>query len=252
MNSDPRPLIAGNWKMHGTTNFATQLAQGLADRLNRKSGHRFDMLLCPPAPLLAAVRAEIKGAPALLGGQDCHPEAKGAFTGDISAEMLADAGCSHVIVGHSERRTGYGEKDALVRAKAEAACGAGLVPVICLGETLDEREQGRALEVVTRQLADSVPAGLAAPAIVIAYEPVWAIGTGRTPRMEEIGEMHAALRDSLSRIVRDHAETRILYGGSVKPENARDLLAIANVNGALIGGASLNAADFWDIAEACP
>ena len=201
MNSELCPLIAGNWKMHGTTDFATQLTQGLADRLNQEAGHGFEMLLCPPAPLLAAVKAAIKGAPVLLGGQDCHPKAEGAFTGDIPAEMLADAGCSHVIVGHSERRAGYGEKDALVCAKAEAARRAGLVPVICLGETLDEREQGRALEVVTRQLAASIPAGLTASSVVIAYEPVWAIGTGRTPRLEEIGEMHAALRASLSRIV---------------------------------------------------
>ena len=166
MNSEPRPLIAGNWKMHGTTSFATRLARGLVDRLEHAAGTSFDMLVCPPAPLFAAVRAAIEGTPVMLGAQDCHPAAKGAFTGDISAVMLADAGCSHVIVGHSERRTAYGEHNALVRSKAEVAGQAGLVPIICLGESLEEREQGRALDVVTRQLVDSVPSGPTASSTV--------------------------------------------------------------------------------------
>ena len=251
MNATPRPLIAGNWKMHGTAAFAGELVRDLSGRMSEAGDAAFDMLVCPPAILLPSARVAVGSADIAIGGQDCHPEAEGAFTGEISASMLADAGCSFVIVGHSERRTLHGETDALVRSKAEAARKAGLVPVICIGETLAEREAGKAVAVVSEQLMASVPEGVSAETAVIAYEPVWAIGTGRTPTLDDIAEVHGAIRNVLADRVQNSAMVRILYGGSVKPENAKDILAVGNVNGALVGGASLKAADFWAIAEAC-
>jgi len=245
MTSRPRRLIAGNWKMNGL------LAAGLAE-LKALSGHveaaapACEVVVCPPATLLAAfVRGSIG-----LGGQDCHPKASGAHTGDISAEMLRDAGATHVIVGHSERRADHGETDALVRAKAEAAHRAGLVAIVCVGETLAERDAGRALDIVSGQLAGSVPDAATAAATVIAYEPVWAIGTGRTPTNDDIAAMHARIRADLTARFADAAAFRILYGGSVKPSNAKEILGTENVDGALVGGASLKAADFWPIVEA--
>src|SRR5581483_771308 len=214
-------LVAGNWKMNRLAADGAALARGIAERA--RSPHRCELLVCPPATLLAAVASVLAGSAVALGGQDCHPEAKGAFTGDISAEMLKDAGCAYVIVGHSERRHGHGESDAVVRAKAAAAWRAGLAAIVCVGETRAEREAGRALDVVAGQIAGSVPHSAGSARLVVAYEPVWAIGTGLTPTAVDIAEMHEAIR----RRVPDG--TRLLYGGSVNPKNAAEILAIANV-----------------------
>ena len=250
MTQSLRPLIAGNWKMHGTNAFASDLAGSLADKMSDVGNNGVEMLLCPPALLLGAVRASIGDSGISLGGQDCHAAEQGAHTGDTSAAMLHDAGCAYVIVGHSERRADYDEDDATVNAKASAAQTSGLVPVICIGETLEEREAGRAVEVVTGQLRGSIPDGSSAATMVVAYEPVWAIGTGRTPTLDDISEVHDAIRSALKGVSSDFESVRILYGGSVKPENASEILAVANVNGALVGGASLKSDDFWAIAEA--
>ena len=250
MTQSPRPLIAGNWKMHGTNAFASDLAGSLADKMSDAGNNGVDMLLCPPGLLLGAVRAAIGDSAVALGGQDCHAAEQGAHTGDTSAAMLKDAGCAYVIVGHSERRADHDEDDAAVNAKASAAQTNGLVPVICIGETLAEREAGRAVDVVTGQLRGSIPGGSSAANMVVAYEPVWAIGTGRTPTLDDIAEVHDAIRAALKDVSNDFESVRILYGGSVKPENATEILAVANVNGALVGGASLKAGDFWAIAEA--
>lgn len=247
-----RPLVAGNWKMNGTRASLTELrliARGFMGELSTEA----DAAVCVPATLLmraAEVLAE-SDSQVRVGGQDCHAEASGAHTGDISAEMLKDAGAHFVIVGHSERRTDHAETDAAVRAKAEAAWRAGLVAIICIGETRAEREAGRTLDVLTRQLQGSVPPVATSANTVIAYEPVWAIGTGLTPSAADVAEAHAHIRRTLAGLLGDHAERmRILYGGSVKPSNARELLGVANVDGALVGGASLKAADFLGIAEA--
>ena len=250
MTQSLRPLIAGNWKMHGTNAFASDLAGSLADTMSYVGNNGVEMLLCPPALLLGAVRASIGDSGISLGGQDCHAAEQGAHTGDTSAAMLHDAGCAYVIVGHSERRADHDEDDATVNAKASAAQTSGLVPVICIGETLEEREAGRAVEVVTGQLRGSFPDGSSAATMVVAYEPVWAIGTGRTPTLDDISEVHDAIRSALKGVSSDFESVRILYGGSVKPENAPEILAVANVNGALVGGASLKSDDFWAIAEA--
>ncbi len=207
--------------------------------------------MCPPFTLLAQAAWKLKGGSVTLGGQDCSPEASGAFTGDISAPMLKDAGAAYVIVGHSERRTIHHETDALVRAKAEAALKTGLIAIVCVGETRNEREAGDAVAVVTRQLLGSMPPGGAADTVVVAYEPVWAIGTGLTPTSADVAEMHKAIRRLLGEIYgAAGAKIRILYGGSVKPANAKELLGLDNVDGALVGGASLKAADFLAIAAA--
>ena len=245
-------LIVGNWKMNGTAASAAVLAGSLASRLAGRDSRRFDMLICPSAPLLAPARSVIGAAPLALGAQDCHAEPQGAHTGDVSVPMLVDAGCSHVIVGHSERRAGHGEGDSLVRAKASAAQVGGLVPVICVGETGEQRDAGATVATVTGQLADSLPNESSAATAVVAYEPVWAIGTGRTPAMDDIAEVHAAIRAALRGRVPDPHLVRILYGGSVTPRNARDILSLDNVDGALVGGASLAADRFWEIAECCP
>ena len=210
------------------------------------AGERFEVMICPPATLLRGFAEAASGSAVRLGGQDCHPKPSGAHTGDISAEMLKDAGASAVIVGHSERRTDHGESDDLVRAKAEAALRAGLVPIVCVGETEAERLEGRTTEVVARQLDGSLPP--AGERLVVAYEPVWAIGTGRTPTPDDVAEVHALVRKTL--VVRYGAPgggVRILYGGSVKPDNAATLMRVENVDGALVGGASLKAADFLGI-----
>jgi triosephosphate isomerase (TIM) len=197
--------------------------------------------------------AAVQKSPIQIGAQDCHPGASGAHTGDISAEMLADAGATAVIVGHSERRADHGETDALVRQKAEAAWRAALIAIVCVGETQGQRDAGQALEVVGRQLAGSLPEGTTAANLVVAYEPVWAIGTGRTPTPQDVQDVHGFIRDELSeRFKEEGNKIRILYGGSVKPSNAAELMAVPNVNGALIGGASLKATDFLAIAAACP
>jgi triosephosphate isomerase (TIM) len=244
-----RKLVAGNWKMYGLRADGTVLARALVERA-RGEGARCDLALCPPATLLTAVAAVIDGSPIALGGQDCHSEATGAHTGDISAAMLRDAGCRYVILGHSERRSDHHESDALIRAKVAAALAAGLVPIVCVGETAAERDRGEALAVVARQLAGSLPDAVGKAPLVIAYEPVWAIGTGRTPTTADVAAVHAHIRRGLAGKVADAAATPILYGGSVKPANAGELLSLANVDGALVGGASLVAEDFWAIANA--
>lgn len=242
-----RKLVAGNWKMNGVKREGLALARDLARRV---AAERVpcDLVICPPATLLMAVADVIAGSGIGLGGQDCHPRPQGAHTGDISAAMLRDAGCSHVIVGHSERRSDHHETDALIRAKAAAACEAGLVAILCVGETAEERDAGKTLEVVGRQLAGSLPEGLGAAQLAIAYEPVWAIGTGRTPTPADVAAVHAHLRAALKGRVAEAEAVRLLYGGSVKPGNARALLHVPEVDGALVGGASLDAADFWAIA----
>jgi triosephosphate isomerase len=249
MTPGVRPFVAGNWKMNGLKASLGEIAAIRAAAVAGGAG-RAQLAICPPATLISEAAALLAGGPVALGGQDCHAKASGAYTGDISAEMLKDAGASYVIVGHSERRAGYGESDAQVRAKAEAAIIAGLTPIVCVGETRAEREAGKAIEVVSRQIRGSTPASSErGGVIVIAYEPVWAIGTGLTPTPEDVAEMHAEIRALLSAIFPTvGAATRILYGGSVKPANAKELLGLPNVDGALVGGASLKAVDFLDIA----
>jgi len=245
-----RPLVAGNWKMNGFK-LALREIGAVAEGYDPGLRAAVDLALCPPATLLHAAAVVTVGTRVAVGGQDCHGNASGAHTGDVSAEMLADAGASYVIVGHSERRADHGERDAAIAAKAAAAWRAGLTAIICVGETLAERDAGRTLEIVGRQLARSVPAGATAANTVIAYEPVWAIGTGRTPTVEQIVEVHAHLRKALTRKAhREAAGIRILYGGSVKPANAKEILALPDVDGALVGGASLKASDFLAIAAA--
>ena len=242
-----RKLAAGNWKMHG---LAADLAEAEA-LAARHPTPGCDLLLCPPATLIARMAAALQGSAVQIGGQDCHAAAQGAHTGDISAAMLADAGATHVILGHSERRADHAETDAQVAAKAAAAQAAGLTAILCLGETEAQRDAGETLAVVARQLEGSLPAGATAANTVIAYEPVWAIGTGRTPSEAEIAEVHTALRAGLARLLpTEAAGIRLLYGGSVKPANAAAIFALPDVDGALVGGASLKAADFSAIAVA--
>ncbi|MBA5776544.1 triose-phosphate isomerase [Stappia sp. F7233] len=245
-----KPLVAGNWKMNGLAASLAEidaLGAGLDDGMRDAA----DVMICPPATLVAAAAAKASGYRVAIGGQDCHTAEKGAHTGDISAEMLADAGATAVIVGHSERRADHGESDDVVRRKAEAAWRAGLVAIICVGETEAERKAGSTLDVVGRQLAGSVPEGARAGNTVIAYEPVWAIGTGLTPTAGDVAEVHAFMRARLAeRFAGEGAAMRLLYGGSVKPSNAAELIAVEEVNGALVGGASLKAADFLGILAA--
>jgi triosephosphate isomerase len=250
MTPDVRPLVAGNWKMNG---LKAALAEIVAMRAAVERGEAgvAAVAVCPPATLIAPAAAVLAGGPLALGGQDCHEKPSGAYTGDISAEMLKDAGCAYVIVGHSERRAGHGETDAIVKAKAEAALTAGLTAIVCIGETRAQRDAGEALTVVCSKLHRSLPSGATPANLVIAYEPIWAIGTGLTPTIEDVAAMHAALRAVLREFVGEPGERkRILYGGSVKPSNARELLGLPNVDGALVGGASLKAADFMAIAAA--
>ena len=247
-----RPLIAGNWKMNGLkasfAEFEAMCAGAAA------VAAKADLLVCPPATLIAGFAERARGAKTLaIGAQDCHPKASGAHTGDLSAEMLADAGATAIIVGHSERRADHGESDALVRLKAEACWRAGLVAIVCIGETQQQRDHGKTLDICGGQLAGSLPDGVTAANLVVAYEPVWAIGTGLTPTAADVEQVHGFIRDCLtSRFKGEGARIRILYGGSVKPSNAAELMAVANVNGALVGGASLKASDFLAIAQGCP
>ena len=242
-----KKLAAGNWKMNGTRAALVE-AQALTAA---HPAPACEMLLCPPATLVAALAAQAKGTALMTGGQDCHPKASGAHTGDISAAMLKDAGATHVILGHSERRADHGETDALVKSKAEAALAAGLIAIVCLGETEAQRDAGTTLQVIGTQLDGSIPAGATAANLVIAYEPVWAIGTGRTPTLAEIADVHAFLRARLQGLIgAEAAGTRLLYGGSVKPSNAAEIFAVPHVDGALVGGASLKAADFGTIVAA--
>jgi triosephosphate isomerase len=245
-----RPLVAGNWKMNGLNAGLSELeaiCSGYSAGLKAKA----DFLICPPATLVAASAAVVAGKAVFIGGQDCHAKASGAHTGDVSAEMLKDAGASFVIVGHSERRADHGESDAVVRAKAEAAWRAGLIAIVCVGERKEQRDAGDAIKVVREQLAGSIPDGATAARLIVAYEPVWAIGTGLTPTKTDVAGMHKAIRETLAaRFSREGQNTRVLYGGSVKPENAGDLIVQPDVDGALIGGASLKAKDFLGIAAA--
>jgi triosephosphate isomerase len=243
-----RPLVAGNWKMHGLKMSAAELG-----RIMRGEGElwrKADLMICPPATLLVTFAVVALGSKLQIGAQDCHAEPSGAFTGDISAEMIADAGATAVIVGHSERRTLHGETDAQVRAKTQAAWRAGLTAIACIGETKAERDKGDALAVIGRQLDQSLPDGATGANLVVAYEPVWAIGTGVTPSTADVTEAHAFIRERLvARYDAAGQQIRVLYGGSVKPSNAGELLKLPNVNGALIGGASLKAEDFLGIAK---
>jgi triosephosphate isomerase len=245
-----RTLLAGNWKMNGLKGALGEIrALGRAFADDPPLG---DVLICPPATLIAEASRAAAGSVIAIGGQDCHSQAAGAFTGDISAEMLRDAGATAVIVGHSERRQFHRESNEVVAAKARAAQRASLYAIVCLGETEAERLAGRAIDVVSVQLRESLPAEFGSNEAAVAYEPVWAIGTGRTPTTSEIQEMHAAIRAALRERGQDNVNIRVLYGGSVKPENAMEILAIANVDGALVGGASLKAADFLRIVRAAP
>ena len=243
-----RKIAAGNWKMHGLSADLAELDALIRDT----EGAAAEVIVCPPATLVARLAERARNSHVAIGGQDCHPEPKGAHTGDIAAEMLADAGATHVIVGHSERRADHHEPDALIRAKAEAAWRAGLVAIVCVGETEAQRDAGRAREIVGHQLDSSVPDRAGADGLVIAYEPVWAIGTGRTPTPDDIAAMHGFARERLAeRFGAPMAEaTRILYGGSVKPGNAQEIFTVNDVDGGLVGGASLKAADFAPIVAA--
>ena len=247
-----RPLIAGNWKMNGLKSSQAEFEAMLAGA--SEVAAKADLLVCPPATLIAAFAKQARGSKTLaIGAQDCHPKASGAHTGDISAEMLADAGAAAIIVGHSERRADHGETDVLVRQKAEAVWRAGLTAIVCIGETQHQRDAGQTLDICRGQLNLSLPDAARSDNLVVAYEPVWAIGTGLTPTVGDVEQIHRFIREFLmARFSSEGARIRILYGGSVKPTNAKELMAVANVNGALVGGASLKAADFLAIARGCP
>ena len=246
-----RPLIAGNWKMNGLKSSQAEFEAMLAGA--SEVAAKADLLVCPPATLIAAFAERARGSKTLaVGAQDCHPKSSGAHTGDISAEMLADAGATAIIVGHSERRADHGETDVLVRQKAEAVWRAGLTAIVCIGETQHQRDAGQTLDICRGQLTLSLPDAARSDNLVVAYEPIWAIGTGVTPTVGDVEQIHRFIREFLmARFSSEGARIRILYGGSVKPSNARELMAVANVNGALVGGASLKAADFLAIASGC-
>jgi triosephosphate isomerase len=247
--AERRKLVAGNWKMNGLRTALPEVESIIA---GARALGRVDLAICPPATLASQVGDVLQGSPIGLGGQDCHAKANGAFTGDVSAEMWADLGARFVIVGHSERRQHHGETDAIVAAKAAAVCRAGLIPIICVGESLAERDAGKTLAVIATQLAGSIPDEAGRADTVIAYEPVWAIGTGRTPTVAQVEEVHQAVGRAFdARFGAAGLQIRVLYGGSVKPDNAAELMAVAGVDGALVGGASLKAADFLAIARAC-
>ncbi len=245
-----RPLVAGNWKMNGLKSSIAELEKVIA-AASAYTG-KVDLMVCPPAPLVAQFAERAKGSPVTIGAQDCHAEVSGAFTGDVAAEMYKDAGAVAIIVGHSERRTYHKETDAEVRAKALAAWRAGLIAIVCVGETKDERVGGKTLEVVGRQVEGSLPDGTTPENLVIAYEPVWAIGTGLTPTTADVAEAHGFIRSQVAkRFGQAIADgLRIQYGGSVKPSNAKELMHVSDVDGALVGGASLKATDFLGIADA--
>ena len=243
-----RVLIAGNWKMNMLRTEGEALAAALACGFSASA--KTDMLVCPPATLIASVADKLSGSAIFVGGQNCHMNESGAHTGDIAAAMIKDLGADYVIVGHSERRADHGESDGAVKSKAAAALAAGLAPVICVGETEMQRDAGKAEAIVGNQICGSVPEGASEDTIVIAYEPVWAIGTGRTPTIDDIAAMHAHIRMVAADVLGGTRKLRLIYGGSVKPGNAREILALEDVDGALVGGASLKAEDFLAIAEA--
>jgi triosephosphate isomerase len=252
MSNSRRPVIAGNWKMNGLVAEGEALAFELVSKMLGAEKPEIDMLVCPPFTLVSKIANIVRNSEISLGAQDCHEEKFGAHTGDVSAAMLKDLGCECVIVGHSERRTDRGDTDELVRRKAESAFAENMFAIICVGETEAQRNAGETTAVVRNQVRGSVPEGSTSDNTIIAYEPVWAIGTGRTPTLNEVQEVHALIRAELGGIVGAHAAAiRILYGGSMKPENAKDLIALADVDGGLIGGASLKAEDFWAICDCC-
>lgn len=247
MTPDVRPLVAGNWKMHGLRDSLSEI-KAMALGVDGPLVDRIDALLCPPATLLYVATAICTDSPLMVGGQDCHQEAAGPHTGDISAQMIADCFGTHVILGHSERRTDHGETDAVVRAKVEAAHSAGLVAIVCVGETEQQRDAYETLDILMRQLLGSLPAGANSENTIIAYEPLWAIGSGQTPTPGDVEVVHGFIRDELTRQFGGEGKLmRILYGGSVKPANAAQLMGVQNVDGALVGGASLKAEDFLAI-----
>jgi len=249
MTPDIKPMVAGNWKMNGQRDQLDQLAL-MAAGMDAELAEKVDGVVCPPATLLYVATTLSEGTPLLAGGQNCHSQDKGAHTGDVSAEMIADCLARYCIVGHSERRMHHGETDFEVAGKAQACWRAGLSAIICIGETEVEYDAGLAQEVLARQIAASVPDGATEDNTIVAYEPVWAIGTGKTPSPDDIGEIHAFLRESLAQRLGGPGERmRILYGGSVKPSNAPEILSVLNVDGALVGGASLKAEDFLAICE---
>lgn len=247
MAQTPRPLVAGNWKMNGLRASRAELDRIITAA--RAAPPNCDLMICPPATLVESFANAATGTLVAIGGQDCHPEPSGAFTGDIAAEMLRDAGASAVIVGHSERRAYHGESDSLVKGKATAAARAGLTAILCVGETRGEREAGGTLARIERQLEGSLPDHINSKTLIVAYEPVWAIGTGLTPTPNDVAEVHSFIRTNLTkRDPKAGNAIRILYGGSVKPSNAKELMAVPDVNGALVGGASLRAEEFLGIA----
>ncbi len=246
-----RPLVVANWKLNGWRADGVTLATTLAERYGQLLAPAFDMVLCPPATLVDAVARAVDGSGVLTGGQDASAHRKGAYTGEVSAWGLADLGARYVIVGHSERRQHHHETDALVRAKATAALAAGLTPIICVGENVEAHQSGRTLAVVAEQIAGSLPGGVTAAEIVIAYEPLWAIGSGAVATLAGIEAVHQVIRADVSLVLgSDGGALRVLYGGSVKPDNAHPILSLDDVDGVLVGGASLKADDFWDIALA--
>ena len=248
----PRPLIAGNWKMNGLSDAKSEIT-ALLSGLKDDASIACDVLICPPATLIAGFSELSAKSKLSIGAQDCHPKVSGAHTGDLSAQMIKDAGGTCVIVGHSERRTDHRETSELIKSKAAAVHSEALTAIICVGETEEERDSGKAWNVVADQLNKSIPDDAKAANTVIAYEPVWAIGTGRTPTLDEVGAMHGDIRQSLeARFGGEGAQMRILYGGSMKPGNAADLLGVDNVDGGLVGGASLKASDFLGIIKSCP
>lgn len=248
-----KTLIAGNWKMNGLLEDGVALAKGVAVEVKKAARKDCEFLICPPFTLLMAAKKAVKGSRIMLGAQDCHFAEKGAHTGDVSPFMLKDLGCQYVIVGHSERRTNHFESNEIIAQKAAAAIKAGLKVIICIGETEAERDAGKTIDVCTAQIMGSVPEVSTAQNTVIAYEPVWAIGTGKTPTTADIEDTHAAIRKVVAKkLGRANAnKMRILYGGSMKPSNAKELLSLPDVDGGLIGGASLKVTDFMAIAEAC-
>ena len=252
MSTIRRPLIVGNWKMNGLKKDAKKLASNLAKQMKRINNPKFDIVVSPPSPLLGLVADTLKGSNVKIGSQDSSQVKSGAYTGDTSPLLLKNIGCSYAIVGHSERRITHGEDDKIVKAKAETAIDVGLVAIVCIGETLKQRKAGRAISTIHKQLLGSLPKKATAKNTVIAYEPVWAIGTGEVATPAQTQEIHATIRAELVKAIgaNEAAKIRILYGGSMKPENARELIALPDVDGGLIGGASLQASNFWAIAEA--
>ncbi len=247
-----KPLVAGNWKMNGLASSVEEIKQLQSFHANLATKPNCEILICPPTTLIMAYTHLLQESEIEIGGQDCHPMESGAHTGDIAAEMLKDCGANYVIVGHSERRMDHHERDVDVRAKAQAGWRAGLKVILCVGELIGERRAGLTLKVIERQLENSIPEGATPDNLVIAYEPVWAIGTGLTPTVEDVAQVHTFIRGELNKRIAngDGANMRILYGGSVKPGNASELMSAANVNGALVGGASLKASDFSGIISA--